>query len=49
MSREMEVKEVMRPATPRPNTTKPRISGVNNDDGPGGESNDDFREGEERR
>lgn len=45
----MEVKEVTRPAIPRPSITKAGISGANTDEGAGDGSNDDFREGEERR
>ena len=45
----MEVKEVMRPATPRPNIKKLGISNIGTNEGPGDGSSDDFREGEERR
>lgn len=48
-SSEMEVKEVMRPVTPRPNIRKLGIKNIGTDEGPGDCSSDDFREGEERR
>ena len=48
-SYEMEVKEVIRPAIPRPNAAKPGINKIGANEGLGDGSSDDFREGEKRR
>lgn len=48
-SYEMEVKEVIRPATPRPNAETPGINKIGTNEGLGDGSNDDFRGGEKRR